>query len=197
MNYPRVIRTGAGDLELRFERPRNTPRTPLTVAYGTMLAYLEDFIAGLREAYGAIHSVPAVDFISTVMSNLHGYTSRLVLNATLNYRAAIARLALLPSGEKDVQAIKAELSNEKTEAVGSRRVADSEIRQLLGGDVPVFRIRFGEHDVVDPEGQAIGQISRTALHDMTEVLGALGSGYAQRQEDIVRNQAWRMEDFAS
>jgi hypothetical protein len=32
---------------------------------------------------------------------------------------------------------------------------------------------------------------------MTEVLGALGSGYAQRQEDIVRNQAWRMEDFAS
>ncbi|WP_417555756.1 DUF4135 domain-containing protein [Microbacterium sp.] len=197
MNYPRVIRTGAGDLELRFERPRDTPRTPLTVAYGTMLAYLEDFIAGLREAYDAIHSVPAADFISTVTNNLHGYTSRLVLNATLNYRAAIARLALLPSGEKDVQSIEAELSNEKTEAVGSRQVADSEIRQLLGGDVPVFRIGFGEHAVVDPGGQAVGQISRTALHDMTEVLGALGSGYAQRQEDIVRNQAWRMEDFAS
>ncbi|MBF6475465.1 MULTISPECIES: DUF4135 domain-containing protein [Nocardia] len=192
-NFPRITEpTDGGELSVGFIGESRRSPTAIGARYGSICAHEDSFIDGLRSGYDHIraHRTAAVEVIA---SHARSLRSRVIVDATANYRRLSAMVATSPP-DITIADLEDRLAGE-LHAIGRPYVTDavirSEARQLAAGDVPMFMIDTASERVRD-QWSPVAKVVRSPAAVSISAITGLGPDHVGRQCVMAREYIGRL-----
>lgn len=197
-NFPYLDVNKQKELTLRFTKSQEASRGFQALGVGTLIDHVTQFCTGLRSAYHAIRTRVTPSIIDSLCTQAVGHHVRIVFNSTRSYRAAQIELALRESRQDVTQFIANNLDNYRKHSVNSTLITDSEVSQLLQGDIPSFYADIATGKLSDGLGNVLGLLSPfTPIQELQDSLRLIDDAYIDRQCAIIENQVAKFRKVSS